>query len=212
MARVIVLGAGGHARVVIAALRRAGHQPLGLITPAPLAAPVAGLDRLGGDDLLARPEPEILLAAGIGDGAIRRRLFEQARTRGWRFVTLVDPAAVITERVELGEGAQVIAGAVLQPDCRVGMDSIINSRAVIEHDSVIGAHAHIAPGAVLAGAVTIGDGAMVGAGATVRPGLVIGAGAVVGLGAAVIAAVAPNVVVAGVPARPLRRRPQESDQ
>jgi len=212
MARVIVLGAGGHARVVIAALRRAGHDPLGLVDPTPLARPVAGLDWLGDDGVLARPEAEVLLIAAIGDGTIRRRLFERHRAAGWGFVTLVDPAAVVTERIALGEGAQVLAGAVLQPDCRIGANSIINSRAVIEHDGVVGDHAHIAPGAVLAGAVTIGEGALVGAGATVHPGIAIGAGAVVGLGAAVIAPVAPGETVVGVPARPLRRRGPEESQ
>jgi UDP-perosamine 4-acetyltransferase len=81
---------------------------------------------------------------------------------------------------------------------------ILNTGCIVEHDATIGDAAHVAPGAVLGGGVRVGARALVGLGASLRPGVCIGADAVVGVGAAVVADVAPQARVGGVPAAPLR--------
>lgn len=211
--RVIGLGAGGHAKVVLDALVLAGgHEIVGLLDPRRelWGTEVLGVPVLGDDDLLPDQYDSGVSHAFIGLGSSsdtrpRRQLHERARVAGFDIVTVVHPRASVATSARLGPGATVLAGAVVNSDARLGENVIVNSGAIVEHDCVVGDHVHIASGACLASGVTVGDGAHVGAGASVRQGVVIGAGAVVGLGAAVVREVEPDVVVAGVPARVLRR-------
>jgi UDP-perosamine 4-acetyltransferase len=200
--RIIVLGAGDHAKVVVAALRRAGHEIAGVVDheePAGGAA-IFGVPFLG-DDSVLRAHPDILLANGIGGRNLRRDVFMRLVAAGHRFATVVDPASVIVTGAVLGHGAQVFAGSVVQCDAVVGDNAIINTRAIVEHDCRVGAHAHVATGAVLAGAVSVGEGTLIGTGAAVRKYIRIGSSALVGAGAVVVKDVPDGVTVMGVPAR-----------
>ncbi len=202
--RVVVLGAGGHARVLLDALRLLGDDVVGCIDPDP-AAGLPGVPRLGGDEAFATLDPAgVLLVNGLGSiasTALRRRVHADATARGFAFATVVHPSAVVARDVVLAAGAQVCAGAVLQTGARVLDDALVNTRASVDHDSVVGAHAHVAPGAVVCGGVTIGDGAHVGTGAVLVQGVRIGADALVGAGAVVLRDVAAGRRVVGVPAR-----------
>lgn len=204
---VIVIGAGGHAKVLIAALKRLGVRILGA-TDADAAKhgqTILDVPVLGGDEILAAHGlATVLLVNGLGTvdrTEARRAIHERLTARGFRFATVVDPLAHIAGPVEIGEGAQVLAGAVVQPGARLGVNCIVNTRAAIDHDCIIGAHAHIAPGATLSGSVRVGEGAHVGTGASVIHNVRIGAGAVVGAGAAVIRDIPDGAVAVGVPAR-----------
>ncbi len=205
--RIIVIGGGGHARVVISALRRIGRPILGYTDAKACAGSISGVVRLGDDSALSGHAPsEILLANGVGsirNTARRTRVHERMKASGYEFVTIVHPSAVVADDVELDEGCQVMAGAVVQTGARVGAGSIINTRASVDHDTWIGAHVHVAPGATLSGGIRVEDGAHIGAGATVVQGVTIGRGAVVGAGAVVIRDVEAGAVVVGVPARRL---------
>ncbi|HYH23016.1 MAG TPA: acetyltransferase [Azospirillum sp.] len=204
--RALLLGGGGHARVAADVARAMGLTIVGIV--APDAPAWGGLPWLGGDEAVAGFNPaDVVLINGTGavraqgpDG-LRRRLFDSFRTRGYRFATLVHPSTVIAPDVALEEGAQVFAGAVLQPGCRIGANAIVNTRAGIDHDTDVGAYAHIAPGATLCGGVIVGEGALVGAGATVLPGVRIGARAVLAGGAVATADVPDGATARGVPAR-----------
>lgn len=192
MAEIYVLGAGGHAKVLIDALKLCGIQIAGVAEP--------------GDDeaLLDKRTDSILLVngvGGVGDTVPRRRVYEKFKQRGFRFATVRHPAAIVADDVELGEGVQIMAGAVVQPGARIGDNTIVNTRAVVDHDCDIGNHCHIAPGATLSGMVTLGEGAHIGAGATVIQSVKIGAGAVIGAGAAVVRDVPAGVRAVGVPAK-----------
>ena len=205
MTAVILVGGGGHGRVLLEALRRSGVIVAGVVDRDPAAAARLGLPGLGDDAaFLASAQPGALLVNGIGgmaDTGLRRAVFERFLAAGFRFATVIHPSAVVAEDVALGDGAQVMAGVVIQPGSRIGANAILNTRCVVDHDCVIGAHAHIAPGAVLAGGVEVGAGAVVGTGASVRPLMRIGEGSVVGAGAAVVAMVPAHHVAVGVPAR-----------
>lgn len=204
---VIVLGAGGHAKVVIATLQAEGVEIVGVTDPDANThgKSILGVTVLGGDKLaMKRKQGDIALVNGVGStwpSPKRRQIFERFKQAGYGFRAVVHPSAVVGPEVDIGEGAQIMAGAVVQPGCRIGADAIVNTRASIDHDCVIGAHAHVAPGAVLGGGVTIGDGAHVGAGSTVIQNVSVGAGALVAAGAAVVGDVAAGGQVAGVPAR-----------
>jgi len=212
--RIIVIGGSGHGRVVIDALLAAGTGVTGVVDPDPAIAArlPRGIPYLGGDDALASVAPAaVLLAMGVGAVDIphqRRRIFERYRELGFRFATVIHPSAIRAADVELGEGAQVLAGAILQPGCRLGANALVNTRSVVEHDAVVEDHACISPGAVLAGGVRIGTAAFVGLGAAILQDVRVGAEAMVAAGAVVIADVPPGARVAGVPAR--RMTPAET--
>ena len=202
---VVVLGAGGHARVLAEALLRAGVPVLGCVAPEVPGPLPDHLPYLGGDEALARHEPnQVLLVNGVGSvrqPMQRTAVFEHWQARGYRFATVVHPGAQLASDVRLGEGAQVMVGAVVQPGCELGSNTIVNTGAIVDHDCVIGAHSHVAPGVVLSGGVQIGTNVHVGTGARVIQGISIGDFAIVGAGAVVIANVPPHATVVGVPAR-----------
>jgi sugar O-acyltransferase (sialic acid O-acetyltransferase NeuD family) len=219
--RIIVIGGGGHGRVVIDALLAAGADIAGVVDPDPAVAArlPQGIPYMGGDGALAGIAPaSVLLALGIGAVDVphqRRRIFERYRKLEFRFATVIHPSVIRAADVELGEGAQVLAGAVLQIGCRLGVNALVNTRAVVEHDAVVGDHACVSPGAVLAGGVVLETSSYVGLSASVLQNIRVGAEAMVAAGAVVIADVPPGARVAGVPARQMaavetavsRRRP-----
>lgn len=208
---VIVVGAGGHGRVVADALHAASVTVLGFVDSAAvrLNSRLDGHPILGDDTALtAYDVAAVLLANGIGGlgyesgPSLRQRVQESLMAQGWRFTTVRHPSAIVSPTASIGLGAQLLAGCVVQPGACIGPGTIINSRAVVEHDTRVGAWCHVAPGAVLCGNVIVGDGCHVGAGSVVRQGVELGDRVVVGVGAAVVGNVNAGVV-AGVPARPL---------
>lgn len=197
---VVVVGAGGHAKVVVATLRASGVAVVGVLDDDPAAGPVLGAPRLGPTADVSRIGLPAVLA--VGDNAARRRLAEAHPGVDW--TATVHPAAVVHESARVGAGAVVVAGAVVQPDAVLGRHAIVNTGASVDHDAVVGDFAHVGPGARLAGGVRLGEGAFVGTAAACVPGVRVGAWATVGAGAVVVASLPDRVVAVGVPARPLR--------
>jgi len=207
---VIILGGGGHAKVLIETLRASGVTMLG-ITDADRTKQghaVTGVTVLGDDSVIAQyGTDEVLLVNGIGSVGVphaRRAVFDAFKAKGYSFASVIHPSAVIAADVALAEGAQVMAGAVIQPCCSIGRNSIVNTCAVVDHDCVVGDHVHLSPGAVVAGSVRIGSGTHVGAGATVIQGIAVGSGCLVAAGAVVVADVPDGRTVRGVPAKEVR--------
>lgn len=201
---LVLLGAGGHARVLAALARAVGYPVLGVCDPTLAADGIsrwADLDVLGDDSALERLPPDrVALVLGIGQlatGNLRERLYAVWLARGYDFPALVHPSAWIAPGVVLGDGVQVMAGVVIQPGCAIGENSIVNTRVSVDHDCRIGRDVHVAPGATLCGTVTVDDGAFIGAGATVIQGLCIGARAVVGAGVTLVQDLAPMTTVLG---------------
>jgi sugar O-acyltransferase (sialic acid O-acetyltransferase NeuD family) len=205
---LIVLCAGGHARVVIEALRSRGIRPAAVMdrNTALLGSMVGGVPVTGSDeDALKMAVDEVELVNGLGNRASRsdsglsgrRALFGRFADLGYRFPVVSHVSAVIASDATLGDGAQVMAGAVIQPSSRIGRNVLVNTRAVVEHDCIVGDHVHIAPGAVLCGGVSVGDGAHIGAGAVVLVGVGVGRGAVIAAGAVVAKNVAAGAFAGG---------------
>jgi UDP-perosamine 4-acetyltransferase len=201
---LVIIGAGGHGRVVASLAQRAGHTVRGFLDRG--VEPMGeGFSILGGDEYLdSTLARDIHIAMGLGSRSIRgrrRALCDYVDARGLVAPQLIDPDASVASSVEIGSGAQVLMGARVQHGASIGEWCIVNTAAVIEHDCRIHANAHVAPGAVLCGGVTIGEGAFIGAGSVVKEGVSIGSSATVGLGAVVIHDVSDGQTVVGAPAR-----------
>ena len=201
-----ILGAGGHAKVAVSAALACGLDVAGVY--AEEAAP--GAVHLGLPVRTPIPREWGGIDAHLAIGANRVRAGLARARPGWRWATIVHPAAWADPRARIGDGSLVCAGACVQVDAIVGRHAILNTGCSVDHDCIVGNFAHIAPGVSLCGAVTVQEGGFVGVGASVAPGVTIGSWAVVGAGAVVIRDVPAGATVVGNPARPLVRRSQTS--
>jgi sugar O-acyltransferase (sialic acid O-acetyltransferase NeuD family) len=210
---VLVVGASGHARVVLDAIERAGrYRVLGLIADGRKRGEREGAYRvLGGEAEFAAIASRLGARSGviaIGDNwqrdQVRRRLLRQAPR--FSFVTIVHPAAVVARGAALGAGTVVMAGAVINPGAAVGECCIVNTGASLDHDCRMGNFSSLAPGAVVGGNVRIGRYTAIGLGASVIHRRKIGEHAVVGAGAVVLEDLPARCVAYGVPARNARPR------
>ena len=193
MKRVVGLGAGGHAKVVVEILHLVGgYEVVGLLDPKQELwnTEVLGIPVLGDDSLLPELYKDGVRHAFIGLGTVgdtlpRRQLYEKARSQGFQVVQAIHPQAILSPSVEIGRGPTIMAGAVINANTRLGDNVVVNTGAIIEHDCTIGDHVHIATGARLASTVHVDEGAHIGVGASVRQCIRIGRNAIVGAGAVV---------------------------
>lgn len=200
----VVIGGGGHAKVVIGLLTARSLPIEGYVENIPPhnGEDIFGVPCLGTDEALeAFPPGRARLAIGIGDGEIRAGLFERFISAGYCMPHLIHPSATVDPTADIADGVQVMAGAVLQADAKLAENIVLNTGCRIDHDCLIGRHALIGPGAVLCGGVSIGEHVTIGANATVIQGVTIGDHAVVGAGAVVLQNVNARIRVAGVPAK-----------
>lgn len=205
--RIIVVGGGEHASVVIEAIRadRSGHELLGFVSRRGGDAITArlGAPRLGEEEAIGE-HPGALGILGFGALDAREQRVDAVRRLtpllgGW--VTVVHGSAWVSPTAVVGEGTVIMAGAVVQTGATIGRHCIVNTGAIVEHDAVLGEHVQLAPGVTLGGGVRIGALAYLGLGAVVRDHTSVGAGATVGMGAVVVRDVAQGARVMGVPAR-----------
>lgn len=205
---IVLVGGGGHCKVLIDLIQSCGKYDITGITDPQLGSTTKILDVpvLGGDDLLEQilkdgTKNAAICVGGAGDNTKRGSLFDKAKEIGFSMPCLIHPAAIVSKHAHVGDGVQIMAGAVLQTASFIGENTILNSGSIIEHDCRIGGHVHVCPGAVILGGCVVGDGVFIGAGATVLQGVEIGSQALVACGSAVIANVDDRAVVKGVPAR-----------
>ena len=212
--RIIVIGGGGHTKMMIEILLATDWEVTGYTDADGRPGDAfGGIAWLGDDGALPaiRDQGVEHAIVALGDNALRGRLAERAAALGFTLGNAIHPSAQISPSVALGRGIAVMAQAAVNAATVLGDNCIVNTGATMDHDNRIGKNVHIAPGCHLAGYVTVGDGALVGVGSVVGRGrpLAIGAGAVVGAGSVVFNDVPPQAMVAGNPARPLRRAGRE---
>ena len=151
--------------------------------------------------------PDVSVAIGIAATAPRKRIAQTIEDRfGPRFLTLQHPRAWVGNRVAVGTGSIVCAGALVTADITIGRHVQLHVGCTIGHDTTIGDFVTIAPGANVSGRVSIGEGTFIGTGAVVLPNIKVGTRAMVGAGAVVTKDVPDHATVAGVPARIMPRR------
>lgn len=186
--RVVIVGGGGHAKVVIDILQLSGeHDVIGVLDQGAERSGLLGVPILGGDDMLetlkARGAGGVIVA--LGDNQQRRALFNRAVLAGLEPVNAIHPTAIISRHSRVGRGIVMVAHVAINADCEVGDNVILNTSSSVDHDGRIGESVHIAPGCHLSGNVTVGEGAFIGTGCSVKDGISIGAWSVIGAGTAV---------------------------
>lgn len=198
--QVIIIGAGGHGKVIADIVRSCGDSVLGFLDDSPNPpTSVCGIPVLGrSEDYVNYSEAKLVIA--IGNGNVRRSVAERLSNARW--YTAVHPSAVISPMgTAIGEGTVIMAGAVVNPCAIIGKHCIINTKASVDHDNKIGDYTHISVGATLAGTVTVGDTVWVGAGAVVSNNISICADCMIGAGAVVVRSIEEPGTYVGVPAR-----------
>ena len=199
--KVIVIGGGGHAKVVIDCIQSAGDSVVGILDDhLPVGTAVVGVPVLGALDTYTGYKDCSFIIA-IGNNAVRKAISQRLAV-SWH--TAIHPSAVVSRYATVGEGTVVLANAVINADASVGRHCIVNTAAVVEHDNKLFDFVHISPRAALAGNVTVGECSQVGIGAALRQGITICEDCLIGANAAVVKDITEKGIYAGVPARRLR--------
>ena len=170
----ILVGSGGHAKVILSLLLAKGVNILGVCDPGLVksnASSWRGLNVLGDDDVIMNyNQSDIRIANGVGFsgfGNRRMEIYTFLSQKGYIFPSLVHPFSFVDDSAVLKNGVQVMAGCIIQADVLIGENTVVNTRASIDHDVIIGASTHIAPSATICGGVRIGDGCYIGAASVV---------------------------------------------
>jgi UDP-perosamine 4-acetyltransferase len=213
MKPIVVVGAGGHARVVIEAVRASAEfQVVGVVDPRRVDN-VLGAPWLGADEVLPSLQSRGISHAvvALGDNRLREAIGRQLLAFGYRAPAIIHPSASVSPSAQIRPGVVVMAHACVGPLAVLGDFCIVNTAAIIEHDNNIGVAAHVAPGVALGGSVTIGDRTLIGIGSSVRPNVSVGQDVVIGAGSSVISNFPDKATVGGTPARVLRSAEKRDD-
>lgn len=213
MEKIVLLGAGGHAKTVVDTLeRQKQYRIVGFIAPEKIGTEIyRGYAVVGNDSDLEKMFEKGIRCAAVtigymGVSSLRERLYRKLKRIGYLMPTICDDTAVIAEDVQIGEGTYIGRCAVVNADAKIGKMCILNTASVTEHESVIGNFSHLAVGATICGQSAVGERVFVGANATVIQQIKVGSGAVVGAGAVVVKNIPERVVALGNPARIIKTK------
>lgn len=205
--RLVILGSGGHARVIAEIFEEESLVEIAGFTSLSPSDSLFGYPNLGNDGALRQ-----LLSSGIthafpalGSNRIRQRMIAELRRLGFVLPNAISRHAIVSPRTHLGSAVAILPGAIVNSCSTIEDGAILNTASSVDHDNYIGACAHIAPGCHLAGNVTVGEGAFLAVGSAAIPGVTIGPWATVGAGGVVIRDITAGVTVVGVPATRLLR-------
>ncbi len=212
MSKILLIGAGGHCRVVLDTLfLLKNYQVTGIIDRQDkmgqnlFGVPVVGTD----DKLKAFREKGIkycfITVGSVGDPALRVALGRKVIKMGFQCPNIISPAAVVSKFAEMGTGNFVAPGVVIGPGTVLGNNCIINTGVVVDHDCRLGDYVHLAPGVTISGGVKIGDHSHVGTGACVIQGITIGTDVLIGAGSVVVGNIGNKIIAYGNPCRKVRK-------
>jgi sugar O-acyltransferase (sialic acid O-acetyltransferase NeuD family) len=204
---VLIIGAGGHGKVVLDILRASGaHRPVGFLDadPALAGSTVGGLPVMGPIHHLSKLRQQGKARGAIvaiGDNRARRTYAQHVVDEAVELTNAIHPRASISSSALIGRGVVIAAGAIVCAEARIGDSVILNTGCIVDHECEIEEAVHICPAAALAGRVRVEAGAFVGLGAKVIPCMTIGRHATIGAGAVVIRDIPAHATAVGVPAK-----------
>lgn len=207
MKKVIVIGSGGHAKVVIDILHEMKEFDIIGITSNsyPNQSVFFGLPIIGDDTIFGKEEyRDCLVAMGLGgfkDNLLREEVYNNVKSKGFTFVNAIHPSAIISKTVKFEEGVVVFPGVVLNTDVKIGSNSIIATGSTIDHETIIGNHVLISAGVTVGAYSVIKDRALLALGSKVVSGITIGQNSLIAAGAVVVYNVEDNQSVFGIPAK-----------
>lgn len=208
--KIIVIGGGGHAKVVISLLKKINKFTIVGFTDNEKKENILGIDYLGDDNILKEIYENGIENCAIGIGQIksaliRKTIVKKLAKTGFIFPSIISPTVIINEDVKIGEGTVIMDGVVINSGTKIGNFSILNTNSSIDHDCVIGNYVHIAPGATLSGEVNIGDNVLVGTGSSIIQNRRIVSNCIIAAGSSVQKSLDEEGTYRGVPARLIRK-------
>ncbi len=202
---MILYGGSGHAKVILDCLYAQGISVKGLFDDNPNLAHFRDIELWGAYDPEIEPDDKLIIA--IGNNSLRHTIAQQVKHA---FGKAVHPSATLSRYIKpIGDGTVIFHQSVVQADCVIGKQCIINTAATVDHDCRLGDFVHISPNATLCGNVTIGEGTHIGASVTIIPGVTIGNWCTIGAGAVVTRDIPDYSVAMGIPARVIRQNKQD---
>lgn len=198
MHNVIIIGAGGHAKVVADIVIKAGDKLLGFLDDNKKASVLDGYDVIGTIKDCKNFSDDTEFVIAIGDNNVRKKISCEYNLKWY---TAIHPSARIGICCQIGEGSVVMANAVINPCTKIGKHAIVNTAVVIEHDNVIDDFVHISPNATLCGEVTVGERTHIGASAVIKNGISIADNVIIGVGSAVVKDIEASGKYVGIPAK-----------
>lgn len=206
MEKVFVIGAGGHAKVIVDILQQnMEYEVVGLIDQQGTGG-FWNIPVIGSDEDLPRLRAEMNVNkafVALGNGKLRKLVTSKVLAAGYTLINVISKYSTISNRVKLGTGIAIMPGAVINADVVIGDGCIINTNASLDHEDIVGNYTHIAPGSALSGKISVGRQCLLGTGCRVIDGIKIGDNTIVGAGTVVIDNIEGNCTVVGVPARKL---------
>ncbi|MCA5014443.1 MULTISPECIES: NeuD/PglB/VioB family sugar acetyltransferase [unclassified Enterococcus] len=201
MKSLVIIGDGGHSKVVREIAQRMGCYELIAVLDEKYTEKnkIGDIEQNSIEQVLTYNKDQTEFFCAIGDIFVRRQLMECYKNLRWAI--LIDPSAIVSKQTAIFPGTLIGANVVINSAAVIHSGCILNTAAVIEHDCIISAFCNISPRAILCGDVTVGSGSLIGAGAVVNPGITIGMDVLVGSGSVVVKNVSNNQTVMGVPAR-----------
>lgn len=206
--KVIIIGAGGHARVIADIILKSGDKVEGFLddnievgTKIDNQEGFEVLGKISASLELQEKNPKLEFIIGIGNNNIRKHIAEEYNLK---YYTAIHPTANIGFGVVIKEGTTVMANACISPSTYIGKHCIINTAAIVEHDNIIREYVHISPNATLAGTVVVGIKSHIGAGATIINNINVASNVIIGAGAVVVKDITESGTYVGVPARKIK--------
>lgn len=215
--KIVIVGAGGHARVVYEIMRLDRNLDIVAFVDNVVHGRdehIMGVPVLGDHSVLPRLIEDGVKGAivAVGDNQIRASRFQELADLGLLPLSAIHPTSHIAASARIGAGVTIAMGAIVSTGATIGNNVIVNTGAIVEHEDNLEDHVHIGPRCALAGRVTVKRGAFIGIGAVVKEYTTVGRNSVIGAGSVVLEDIPDNVVAVGCPANVIKTRREDDKQ
>lgn len=200
--QILIIGSGGHSKICIDIIQQSGsYEILGLIDPASEIGSVnLGIPVIGQDKDLQKLFDQGIKYAVVGIGSLekpklRGEIYQRLEDIGYEIPNIIHPQSIIEPSAKIGKGNQILAGALIGSDVRIGDNCIINSGVIVSHDCILENNVHLTPGSVLAGSVQVGSNSVIGMAVTIFLGVNIGSDVLIANGMDIISDIPNNSIL-----------------